>query len=223
VSQLVLAADTTHEFGSIALVDAGAALQEVLLHSAEGFGHILYEHLARLLDTAGVVLSDIACFACASGPGSFTGVRVGLACIKGLAEAQCRPVVPVSNLAALARFGATPLRAVVMDARRGDIYGALYDHLGNPVLAESVGRFRNWLETLPDGIQEFVSTDFDPFRPALAGTRFAGARIVTAPRALAAVIGQIGWERFLSGQALDPAAVDANYIRRSDAELSLNP
>ena len=80
-----------------------------------------------------------------------------------------------------------------------------------------------WYTGMPDGVQEFVSTDFDPFRPALAGTRFAGARIVTAPRALAAVIGQIGWERLRSGQALDPAAVDANYIRRSDAELSLNP
>jgi len=66
---------------------------------------------------------------------------------------------------------------------------------------------------------EFVSTDFTPFRAALAGTRFERAPIATAPSALAAAIARIALARFLRGQASDPAALDANYVRRSDAEL----
>ena len=67
------------------------------------------------------------CFAAASGPGSFTGVRVGLAAVKGLAEAAGKRVVAVSNLRALAFFGSAPLRATVIDARRGEVYAALYN------------------------------------------------------------------------------------------------
>jgi tRNA threonylcarbamoyladenosine biosynthesis protein TsaB len=66
---------------------------------------------------------------------------------------------------------------------------------------------------------EFVSSDFTPLRAALDGTRFEHARIAAAPPALAAAVARIALARFLSGQASDPAALDANYVRRSDAEL----
>ena len=84
---MILAIDTTHEFGSTALLAGEELLEEVLLHAENGFGQILYGQLSRLLDRHGCRVQDIDCFAAASGPGSFTGVRVGLACIKGLAEA----------------------------------------------------------------------------------------------------------------------------------------
>ena len=87
VNPLILALDTTHEFGSIALLEGRKVVEEVLLHSPDGFGHVLFGHLERLLDRNGRRVDEIACFAAAAGPGSFTGVRVGLACIKGLAEA----------------------------------------------------------------------------------------------------------------------------------------
>ena len=70
-------------------------------------------------------LEEIDCFAAASGPGSFTGVRVGLAAVKGLAEALGKPAVGISNLRALSLFGKAALRAVVLDARRGEVYGAV--------------------------------------------------------------------------------------------------
>ena len=161
----------------------------------------------------------MACFAAASGPGSFTGVRVGLACVKGLAEATNRKVVAVSNLEAIARFGSADRRATVLDARRGEIYGAVYSAAGDVLQEPVVTRFTAWLETLPAGEIEFLSADFEPFRAALKGTRFDTSRITTAPRALAAAVGQIARERWLTGLAVDPAAVDADYVRRSDAEL----
>jgi tRNA threonylcarbamoyladenosine biosynthesis protein TsaB len=79
--------------------------------------------------------------------------------------------------------------------------------------------FTDWLRTLPEGEVEFVSPDFSPFAPALAGTRFEHAAVITAPRALAAAVGRIALERWRAGLAEDPAAIDANYVRRSDAEL----
>jgi tRNA threonylcarbamoyladenosine biosynthesis protein TsaB len=227
VKPLLLAIDTTHEHGSLALLRGAETVEEVPLHAPAGFAHVLYPHLAELLARYGVRAAEIACFAAASGPGSFTGVRVGLACVKGLAEALGRPAVGISNLQALSWFGSRPLRAVVLDARRGEVYGAVYDPAARLVAPEVVAPFERWLASLaaelpvdlPEGDLEFVSPDFTPFRAALAGTRFERVAVSTAPSALAAAVGQLALARFRAGTAQDPAALDANYVRRSDAEL----
>lgn len=216
---MILALDTTSEFGSIALVSPDAVVEEILLHSPEGFGHILYEHITRLLARNVTPLEQIDCFAAASGPGSFTGVRVGLAAVKGLAEATAKPAIAVSNLQALAFHGTASLRAAVIDARRGEVYGGLYDAALNAIAPEIVTPFPAWLANLPSGEIEFVSVDFTPFQAAVSGTRFADAPVTAAPRALAGAVGLIAQQRFARGQATDPAAIDANYVRRSDAEL----
>jgi tRNA threonylcarbamoyladenosine biosynthesis protein TsaB len=215
---LILAVDTTSEYGSLALVRDGELLEESLLHAPASFSPVLYEELAQLLKRHGVELADVACFAAASGPGTFTGVRVALGCVKGLAEAMGRPAVAVSNLQAVARYGTARLRGVLLDARRGEIYGAVYDDAGKLVTHEVVAKFGPWLETLPDGVEEFLSNDLTV---TLEGTRFADARVVTAPRALAGVIARIAGERLARGEASDAAALDANYVRRTDAELAL--
>ena len=219
MNPLILSIDTTHEFGSIALLAGSEVVEEVLLHSTDGFGHALFGHLGRLLEKHGQRVNEVACFAAASGPGSFTGVRIGLACVKGLAEAAERKVVAVSNLEAMARFGSAAHRAVVMDARRGEVYGAVYGAEGQTLCEPRVTRFPAWLDTLPAGDIEFIATDFALFHPALAGTRFDDAQLTIAPRALAAAIGQVAFERFRAGLAHDPAGIDADYVRRSDAEL----
>ena len=105
---------------------------------------------------------------------------------------------------------------MVLDARRGEIYGAVYDAAGRAVVPETVGKFEPWLATLPEGEIEFLTMDL---APALAGTRFENARVTTVPPALAAAIAAIALERLREGRACDPAATDANYVRRSDAEL----
>jgi tRNA threonylcarbamoyladenosine biosynthesis protein TsaB len=193
---VILAIDTTHEAGSIALARGGAVIEEVPLDEPGGFAHVLYEHLKSLLDRNGVRLEEIDCFAAASGPGSFTGVRVGLACIKGLAEATGKPAVAVSNLEALATFGSTTLRAPMIDARRGEIYGAVYDVEGHIVQPEVVARQEVWWAALP-----------------------RDAELVTGSHRLAGAVARIAAARFARGEGRDPAALDANYVRRSDAEL----
>ncbi|HET8547819.1 MAG TPA: tRNA (adenosine(37)-N6)-threonylcarbamoyltransferase complex dimerization subunit type 1 TsaB [Bryobacteraceae bacterium] len=215
---LILALDTTAEFGSLALARDNEVVAEVLIHSPEGFSRDLFQHIDRLLDRHQLPVRAVDCFACAAGPGSFTGVRVGLAAAKGLAEALGRPVVAVSNLQALAACGSAPLRAAIMDARRGEVYAAVYDSELRIVVPETVTKFQSWLAALPEGDLEFVATAFAPFRAALPGTRFAEAA-VTEHRALAAAIARIAAARLVGGEAVDPAAPDANYVRRSDAEL----
>lgn len=196
---MILSIDTTSEFGSIALTEANVVVEEVELHAPEGFGHVLYGHIQQLLERRGTTVHQMECFAAASGPGSFTGVRVGLAAAKGLAEATGKRVVAVSNLRALASFGSAPLRATVIDARRGEVYGAVYNSQLQLVMTEAVLKLENWLPTLPARC-ELIST-------------------IGAPRALAAAIGHIAWDEFTLGRSSDPAEIDANYVRRSDAEL----
>jgi tRNA threonylcarbamoyladenosine biosynthesis protein TsaB len=215
----ILALDTTTEFGSLALADGGQVVVEVLLHSNEGFSRILFDHLRRLLERTGWELADIACFAAAAGPGSFTGVRVGLAAVKGLAEALGKRVVAVSNLEAVAWFGGAALRAAIVDARRGQIYGAVYNAGLKIVSPEVVMPLPAWLATLPEDDLEFVCQDSAWFRPALVGTRFEHAAVCEAPRALAGAIAKIAAARLDAGLSQNPAEIDANYVRRSDAEL----
>ncbi len=215
----IVAIDTTSESGSLALIENGNLLDEVSVLSAEGFGHILFPQLELLLSRHGWSPADVDCYAAAAGPGSFTGVRVGLAAIKGLGEALGKPVVAVSNLQALAWHGTALLRAVFSDARRGEVYGAVYSASLELVSPERVLGFSAWIDTLPESGLEFLSTDFSPFAAALAQTRFRDAPRRTVPRALAGAVGRIAADPLAAGLATSPAAADANYVRRSDAEL----
>ena len=211
MSLLVLAIDTTGDTGSLALVGERGLIEEVMLDSPDGFAHVLFDEIEHLLERHGLNVSQIGAFASASGPGSFTGVRVGLTAVMGLAEATGRKVVTVSNLQALAWYGSRPLRAVVLDARRGEVYGGVYNAALELTQYEVVAELTNWLASLPQGDLEIVTQGFP-----LNGVT---APVVEAPKALAGSIGRIAFDRLLSGEVLDPAQVDANYVRRSDAEL----
>lgn len=198
---MILAIDTTGDIGSIALVDSQHIVEEVELQSPDGFAHVLFSEIENLLNRHGLTFQQIDAFASASGPGSFTGVRVGLTAVKGLAEATGRKVIAVSNLEALASFGTRELRAVVIDARRGEIFGAVYDSKGSLVSDEVVMAYESWIEALQQGDVELIDARTQASRP------------------MAGAIGKIAAARFAAGLAQDPAAIDANYVRRSDAEL----
>ncbi|HYA16085.1 MAG TPA: tRNA (adenosine(37)-N6)-threonylcarbamoyltransferase complex dimerization subunit type 1 TsaB [Bryobacteraceae bacterium] len=216
---LTLAVDTTGDYGSIALADENRILEEVLLHKPQGFSHMLFGEIEALLMRQRVSPGGIELFAGAAGPGSFTGVRVGLTAMKGLAEVFGRRVVAVSNLEAVASFSRAPLRAAVIDARRGEFYTTLIDAAGNRLIPESVLPFQRFLTRLPPMPFEWVSADFAAFAPLLAGTPFESLPRTAAPRALAGAIAGIAIARHAAGLSADPAAIEANYVRRSDAEI----
>ena len=199
MSRRILAIDTTSECGSLALADGGRVLEEVALHSPDGFAHVIFGEIERLLARHHLKITDIEGFAAAAGPGTFTGVRVGLTAVKGLAEATHRKVAAVSNLQALASFGTRPLRAPVIDARRGEIFGAVYDADLRLVCPEVVMKHEDWLQTVPGGDVEMIT--------------------LAPEQLLAAAVARIAAGRFEAGLVEDPAEIDANYVRRSDAEL----
>lgn len=204
----ILAIDTTGEDGSIALVEGAAVVEERALFSRDGFAHVLFGEMEDLLARHALDWKSIDIFASASGPGAFTGVRVGLAAVKGLAEAAGRKVIAVSNLQALAWFGTKPLRATLIDARRGDVFAAVYTDALERIGEEVVTGLDPWLGRLPSGDLEFIS----------AGVPLAvSAPVRDAPKMLAGAIGMIAASRL--GLARDPVEIDANYVRRSDAEL----
>ncbi|HEY4359655.1 MAG TPA: tRNA (adenosine(37)-N6)-threonylcarbamoyltransferase complex dimerization subunit type 1 TsaB [Bryobacteraceae bacterium] len=207
----ILAIDTTSDHGSIAVSEDQRVLEEVPLASTDGYAHVLFDAIRDLLHRHNLRLNQVDGFASAAGPGAFTGVRVGLTAAKGLAEANNRRVVAVSNLDALASFGTRPLRGVVMDARRGQVFGAVYDAAGHPIQEEVVTELDPWLSSLPQGDLEIVTTlELPP------NVEFP---IIRPPQALASAVAKIAARRFAAGLGQDPAEIDANYVRRSDAEL----
>jgi len=205
----IVAIDTTSEFGSIALVQDGEVVEETLLHSPDGFGHVLFPQLAALIERHGWSFDQVTGFAAGAGPGSFTGVRVGLAAVKGLAETAGVQAAAVSNLEAMALLGSAALRAPFFDARRGEIFGALYDCELRVVRPAAAQPLPAWLASLPPEA-ELLTPDAAPFADALGGRP-----VTVTPRALAGAIG-----RLALAQLRDPLVLDANYVRRSDAELN---
>ncbi|MEQ1883838.1 MAG: tRNA (adenosine(37)-N6)-threonylcarbamoyltransferase complex dimerization subunit type 1 TsaB [Bryobacteraceae bacterium] len=213
----ILAIDTTGPTGSIALVSSEGLLGEVLLTSPDGFAHVVFGEIDALLHRHNFSLHNIDGFATASGPGSFTGVRVGITAAKGLAEATGKPLVGVSNLQALASFGAMELRAPVIDARRGEVYASVYNSKLEVIQNEAVLRLASWLAGLAG---RFAEIEFVTQTGALhVPLREHSLTVTEAPEALAGAIGRIALARFRNGQPDETAALDANYVRRSDAEL----
>jgi tRNA threonylcarbamoyladenosine biosynthesis protein TsaB len=202
----ILALDTTGDPGSIALLEDDRVLEEAILTSPDGLSHILFGEIEALLARHHISIDQIELFASASGPGSFTGVRIGLTAVKGLAEATGRKVFAISNLQTMAWYGSKPLRAIVLDARRGDIFGAVYDSNLELVSDEVVIKLDAWLASVPPEV-EFITSGFP----------LDVAEKTIVPPTFAAAVGRIAAGR--SQLAKDPAAIDANYVRRADAEL----
>jgi tRNA threonylcarbamoyladenosine biosynthesis protein TsaB len=232
----ILGIDTTSEFGGVALWANGRVVAERRLHAPDGFSQVLFSEIEQLFaQAAPFSLPGIDCFAVAAGPGSFTGVRVGLAAAKGLAEAAGKPIAAISNLRALATFGSMARRITLLDARRGEVYAAVYNENLNCVSPEIVTHLQPWLESLSAGLAgtkadsspgappaEFITFAGVPFETALASTPWGGLLWVKAPRGLAAAVALCAELDFLAGRTLDPLTADANYVRRSDAEILWN-
>jgi tRNA threonylcarbamoyladenosine biosynthesis protein TsaB len=209
---LTLALDTAATIGSIALADERGVIAEARLEAPGGFGQVLFREIEALLARAKVRLDDIELYAAASGPGSFTGVRIGLAAVKGLAEVAGKPAVGISNLEALAQFGSAGLRAPIIDARRGEVFAALFDGEGAEVIPASVLRFSEFVALIGDRSVEYIAADFDP-----------GVAVTPAPVELAGMIARLAIARCVAGALCDLATMEANYVRRSDAEVFWKP
>jgi tRNA threonylcarbamoyladenosine biosynthesis protein TsaB len=125
---LVLAVDTSTAIGSVALLDGGEVLAELAARVSAKHGETLLPNIARVFDEAGVSIADVQLLAVGLGPGSFTGLRIALATMKGLALARSVPLVGVSSLLVLARGAELHghLLVPLLDAHKQEVFGAAY-------------------------------------------------------------------------------------------------
>ena len=236
---LILAFDTTNEFGGVGLYRDEAPLDEVP-NPAGGSGSerasysvTLFEMVEKLLDSNRMSLRDVELFAVANGPGSFTGIRVGVAAAQGWAMAFGRPVRGVSVLEAMVEAARpeTEFAAALLDARRGEFFYAAFRAVadgrarrfvpiaeGRAIRTEDIpGRIESEFPDL--GQVTLVARESDRaalgLRPSLA--KCAAWRTVEGT--LVSAIARLGLEAARRGELQSPAELDACYIRRSDAEL----
>jgi tRNA threonylcarbamoyladenosine biosynthesis protein TsaB len=246
---LVLALDTTTRAGSCALARDGLIVREQCGDESRSQAARLPEELMSLLDREHQVLRDIDIFAVAIGPGSFTGLRVGIATMQGLAFAAGKALIGVSGLDALARIAAraadterTSRVATWVDAWRGEVYAALYQagvQIDGPTVEhphELLGRIASQTSSMGPGVassrQDRASTS-----QALSRTMFIGDGVrayaeairVVLPAAeiaeplvpmLAGTIAAMAAEQASRGHLPPPHAIRPLYVRRPDAELS---
>lgn len=225
----VLALDTCDASGSIALLQADSVVQVEAHLVPDDYSSWLLPAVKRVLSTGETDLGAIDLFAVAAGPGSFTGVRVGLTTTKAWGEIYRRPIAAVSRLEALAEESSGSSRYVgaFFDARRGQVFAALYrrDSTLRQIDDEAViapEEFLRWCESqVGTETIDWVST-----QPAcltqLPGwkERLARGETVQAfANPLAPRIGRIGFRLAKAGRLTDALHLDANYIRRSDAEI----
>jgi len=224
---LLLVTDTSGKHGSVALSRAGdnanpnevAVIEEVPLAGGT-FSAQLVPQIASLLAKHRFSKTDIDAFVVVSGPGSFTGLRVGLAAIKALAEILRKPIVPISLLEVVALAAGTEGTVwAALDAGRGEMYVGQYEIAGDAVrlLQEQL---------LPkDEFWSAVGTAAiaTPDETVASSARDAGISVLPVSTPSAETISQLGWQKFRAAKTVSPEQLEANYIRRSDAEIFAKP
>jgi tRNA threonylcarbamoyladenosine biosynthesis protein TsaB len=217
---LLLATDTSGKQGSIALARCGpeynCGVLEVVSLEGGTFSATLVPQVAALAKH-GFGKQDIGGFAVVSGPGSFTGLRIGLAAIKGLSEVLAKPVAAISLLEAIAVSGRSQGRVLaVLDAGRGEVYTGKYEVNGSKALLESeiILSRSDLIQAAGDSL--IVTADHGLAEAA----RNAALTVeeIAIPRS--DVIARLGWQKILAGNTVSPAELDANYIRRSSEIFS---
>ena len=213
---LILGIDTSGKNGSIALVRfAQEQAQTLDIVPLEGgtFSAQLVPQISELLGKHNLSKKDIDAFAVASGPGSFTGLRVGLAAVKALAEILHRPIAAVSLLDVVMRQVQSGGALIsLLDAGRGEVFIRTQTLEGCRPSEELFSIVE--LQTRVAGTRVVTP---DVRLADLLRSDVANVILVPPPRADA--VARLGYEKIQSGETVTPEVLDATYIRRSDAEI----
>jgi tRNA threonylcarbamoyladenosine biosynthesis protein TsaB len=221
---LLLAIDTSGKQGSIALARAGEAVAEggdfevieIAPLAGGTFSAQLVPQVAVLLSSNGYTKDAVGGFAVVSGPGSFTGLRIGLAAVKALAEVLGKPIAAVSLLeVCVFTSGAQGKIMAALDAGRGDVYVGEYE------IPDTPGQVPREHILTPN---EFLSqgkgrTVVTPDSALAEVAHAAGLSVSTLSPITAAEVARLGWRKIQSGETVTPEQLEANYIRRTDAEM----
>jgi tRNA threonylcarbamoyladenosine biosynthesis protein TsaB len=231
----VLAVDTSTATGGIAVLEDKRLLGHIFTGCTEDYSTRFYAELKTLLDEVKLGVADFDVYAVTAGPGSFTGLRVGLTTVKAWAEVHGKRVAPVSGLQAVAAqaSGGAEYVAAVMDGRRGQIFGGLYrrneeelEPIGDEVVMRADEFLTDVYSRLPRvrearnaiAALSFASPEPRLFSAVLASSILAGARGEKVSADLAPWVGRLAFDLARRGELVDALSLDAHYVRRSDAE-----
>lgn len=217
----ILALDTTTDVGGAAVGKDGLLEAAVLLRTPRTYSETLLPAVESVLGQVGRSVEDVDLLAVTTGPGSFTGVRIGLAVAKAVGQARAIPGLGVSTLEALARSFAESGRPVapMLDARRDQVYVALYSEETTQLVGrEEVVDPALWLKKLPPGLDPlFVGTGAAAYRTLIRESGRGEWLVGEQPPLLAGLIA-LAAEK--ADQAGPVESIRANYLRPSDAEIS---
>jgi tRNA threonylcarbamoyladenosine biosynthesis protein TsaB len=223
---LILGIETSTATGSVAIVSDDAVVAQYSLNIEVTHSERLMSTVDRVLKDTGLSMADVGGFAVAIGPGSFTGLRIGLATVKGLAFATGKPVAAVPTLLALAwnlPAAAWPV-CPLLDARKNEVYAALYAFEGAvyaQVMRETTIRLPELAARL-SGKTVFTGEAAHLYRREILD-RF-GDRALFAPRAAAlpsaATVAELGLGLIKNGKGVGPDSLAPLYIRRPEAEVA---
>jgi tRNA threonylcarbamoyladenosine biosynthesis protein TsaB len=213
--QPILAIDTCGPTGSVALARLAGRDVEILGQTdlaGRTYSATLVAAVAELLQSAGVELKELGGIIVTNGPGSFTGVRVGLSAVKGLAEGTEIPVVALSRLEVLSRKSGVPSSA--LNAHRGEVFLRVERIDSKPV--ELLAGPRELAAINPAPVRVAVCDDE---AAAILAEAWPKAQVVATPPPIAADALRLGEARLIAGACVDLALFDGHYLRRSDAEI----
>jgi tRNA threonylcarbamoyladenosine biosynthesis protein TsaB len=234
---VVLALDTTVRSGSVAVLRGADVIVERVGDAAVPHGQRLPGDALAALHEAGMTVADVELYGVAAGPGAFTGLRVGIATVQGLAFAHRRPVAAISALDALAnaalshpRTGASTLIAPWMDAARGEVFSAIFElaedaevrliAVEGPSVASPDATLARW-EALVDARRViFVGEGALRYRDRITASLGERADVVPVAPPIASIVGRLAAGRAAAGDVGPPHAVRPLYVRRPDAELA---
>ena len=227
---IVLALDTCDSRGSLALLRNDEVLQVIAHEETTDYSSWVLPAVERTLTTSGIRMRDVDIYAVASGPGSFTGVRIALTTVKAWSEAYGNPIASFSRLEAIASLasGSTEYVAAFADAHRDQVFGALFRKQGAGLTAmetemvASPKDFLNWVAQRTGSARVgWISIDPEKLTSAerWQSHASAGETVEVSSTVLAPAIGRLGLTRAREGRLIDALALDAEYVRRPDAEV----
>lgn len=221
----ILSIDTSTSAGSIALSSKGRLLGEINIDSEQTHSVRLLKGVETLLDGCGFSLKDIDAFAVVCGPGSFTGIRIGLATVKGLADSLSKPTFPITAFEAwVEKFPHRQgILIPVMDARRGEVYGSVVERNGEAVRVVCPGvveKASTFFSSISRDEACFIGAGAELYGELINSQRRPGWSVLAADPFLGHAMTRIAWRRAQDEPGVPASRLQAYYLRRSDAELN---
>jgi tRNA threonylcarbamoyladenosine biosynthesis protein TsaB len=222
----IIAFDTATESCSVALVEQSRLLAEISLINTETHSRHLASLIRDVCRLAGIELGDIDGYAVTRGPGSFTGLRIGISTAIGLAQASGKPLAGVSTLHTLAAQATAPLQSVcpMIDARRGEVYFSTYRHVEHDLIAqqpEQVSRVQDAIETISEPCI-FIGSGAALYQAEISDRMGEAAQFASKINHIirAATVATLAQKKLVGGETDDVMNFRPTYLRKSDAKIN---